>query len=95
MHKFLSIELDAYIDNHPDFKSKNLGYDEILEVGSESYLVRSFLSTSSLKETNTDYIGLALLKFNGSVTGSVTGSANYIEGSLTGSSMFTDEEEHC
>jgi len=89
MHKFIHPVSDSYIDSHPDYRSKNFGRDEILEISSDTYSIRGFVSTSSLQTTDTTYEGLDLISFAGSVTGSLTGSGYVVFGQIiyTGSSM--------
>ena len=93
MHKFIFPIKDSFIWNHPSFKLKNFGRDEILEVESKQYVIKAFISASDTS-TNSEYVGLQLYNFYGSLTGSLTGSGE-VTGSLSGSGMVLPDEEGC
>lgn len=95
MHRFIFSSKDAFIDNHPDERMKNFGRDEILEISSKTYVIRSFQSTSPLQSTSTDYIGLDLIKFNGTFTGSMTGSASDVNGDIIGCGLVLLPTQDC
>ena len=96
MHKFVYPTSDAYITNHPDHRGKNFGRDEILEISSETFSIKTYIITSSVREAVTDFVGLSLLRFNGSLTGSLTGSSSDVSGSIIGCGLVVAEEtEHC
>ena len=78
MHKFILPSLDSFVTNN--FKSKNFGRDEILEISSEKISVRSFEITSS-RSANTSFVGLELKHFTGKITGSLVGNG-YVSGSI-------------
>jgi len=95
MHKFVYPLADSYVDSHPDYRDVNFGRDEILEISSERYTVKNYISTSSLQFTMTDYVGLRLLRFTGTITGSITGSASDLSGSIVGCGLVLPEEDVC
>jgi hypothetical protein len=95
MHKFLHPTKDTFIDNHPDYRNLNFGRDEICEVSSISYKIKSYQSTSSVRQAVTDFVGLQLIGFTGSITGSITGSASNVSGSIIGCGMVLAEDDSC
>jgi hypothetical protein len=95
MHKFVYPSSDTFLDSHPDYRSDNFGRDEILEISSETYTVKTYVSTSSLQLTMTDYIGFRLLRFSGTITGSITGSASDVSGSIIGCGLVLPTGDNC
>jgi hypothetical protein len=94
MHKFIPVQSDFYVTNYPELENKNFGRDEILEISAVKYLNR-YYSTSSYQTTNTDYIGLQLMRFTGRLTGSLTGSSISSTGSIIGCGLVITSSEHC
>jgi hypothetical protein len=95
MHKFVYPSSDAYLTNHPDYRTKNFGRDEILEISSEMFSIKTYMITSSVREAVTNFVGLSLLRFTGELTGSLTGSASDISGSIIGCGLVLPEEDDC
>jgi hypothetical protein len=95
MHKFVFPSSDAYIDSHPDYRSYNFGLDEILEVSSVNFTVKTYQSASAQLQAITDFVGLRVISLNGSITGSITGSASNVSGSVIGCGLVIPESSHC
>jgi len=95
MHKFVFPTADSFVDNHPDYRGNNFGRDEILEISSINYTVKTYLNTSSLQHAITDFSGLNLIRFTGKITGSITGSASDVSGSIIGCGLVLTENESC
>lgn len=93
MHKFIFPSVDSFMWNHPDFKLKNFGRDEILEVESKTYTIKTFVSESAGSAV-ANFVGLSLLNFVGSFTGSLTGSGN-VTGSIIGCGMVLPASDSC
>ena len=95
MHRFVYASADAYLTNHPDYRNRNFGRDEILEISSEMFSVKTYIATSSVKEAVTDFVGLSLLRFTGNLTGSLTGSSSDVSGSVIGCGLVSAVTDHC
>jgi hypothetical protein len=95
MHKFVYPTSDAFIDNHPDYRDDNFGRDEILEISSVNYTIKTYVITSSMQSAITDFVGLRLIGFSGNITGSITGSASNVSGSIIGCGLVLAEEDNC
>jgi hypothetical protein len=95
MHKFVHASADAYLTNHPDYRNRNFGRDEILEISSEMFSIKTYIITSSVREAVTDFVGISLLRFTGNLTGSLTGSASDISGSVIGCGLVSSVEDDC
>lgn len=95
MHKFVYPSSDSFLDSHPDYRDDNFGRDEILEVASQTYTVKTYMTTSSRLSAITDFVGLSLIGFTGNITGSITGSASNVSGSIIGCGLVLPESYHC
>lgn len=95
MHKFVFPTSDAFLDSHPDYRGDNFGRDEILEIGSVTYTVKTYMTTSSVRQAMTDFVGLNLIRFTGHITGSITGSASNVSGSIIGCGLVLPESDGC
>lgn len=95
MHKFVFPTSDTFLDSHPDYREDNFGRDEILEISSITYTVKTYIITSSIRQAVTDFVGLSLIRFTGHITGSITGSASNVSGSIIGCGLVLPESDDC
>lgn len=95
MHKFVFPTSDTFLDSHPDYREDNFGRDEILEISSITYTVKTYIITSSIRQAVTDFAGLSLIRFTGHITGSITGSASNVSGSIIGCGLVLPESDDC
>lgn len=94
MHRFIFSSSDSFVGNLSDIKLRNFGIDEVLEISAVKYSSRVHY-TSSFNSAYTDFIGLELLNFYGSFTGSLTGSAVHVDGNIIGCGLVTTGSEEC
>jgi hypothetical protein len=89
MHHFIFPSQDTYITNRPiGLDTKNFGVDEILQVGTENTLEGYISPTKDYTYVGAIFNHIGVQYFNGTFTGSVTGtdvsSSAILSGSVTG-----------
>jgi len=83
MHTRIFPDQDSYIENTPNFFLKDFGRDELLEIcvlNSDSSIYTSSLQSGSFN--NKTIKKATVQRFVGTLTGSLSGSAEFITGSV-------------
>src|SRR4051812_14966432 len=85
MHHFIYPSQDTYITNRVNYNTRNFGIDEILVVGTDNRLIKSFDPIRRILLTNEPVVDWCVNTFSGSlVSASFIGTASYISGSGSG-----------
>jgi hypothetical protein len=85
MHHFIYPSQDTYITNRVNYNTRNFGLDEILVIGTDDRLVKTFDPIRRILLNNETVVDWCVNTFSGSlVSASFNGTASYISGSGSG-----------
>lgn len=87
MHHFIYPSKDTYITNQSELDNKNFGLDEILQIGTSNVIKRTLNDIKIFYYSNEIFNNHGFNNFTGILTGSFGGSASYVIGTISGSSL--------
>ena len=88
MHYHLFPKKDTFITNSTNLILKNFGGDDALLVGVITKAIQQFMPTTITTVENSNIVICDVKNFNGHIDGFLSGSADFITGSVSGSNNY-------
>ena len=89
MHHHLFPESDTYVTNESGFEDKNFGINEILRIGTSTSPMRVLEDTKDYPYSNVIWTNHCITNFTGILTGSFSGAAESVYGTIIASASFS------